>query len=100
MSKLNGMTFTSVWDDGSIVTTPVISYEEKSGYVNPEVSNDIVPEGMLEDEYVTFPDGTTQQVCPECHSYLMKVVMVDDEVGSGLHEELECMNPNCEGVEE
>ena len=96
---IKGMTFTSVWDDGSVVTTPLISYEEKSGYVEPAVSNGVVPEGMIEDEYVTFADGSTQQVCMECHSYLMKTVMVDDEVGNGIHEELVCMNEFCDGGE-
>ena len=50
----------------------------------------------LEDEYIVLDDGDELPVCPECHSYVMKNVMVPDNTGSGLHEAAECPNPDCE----
>jgi hypothetical protein len=68
MSKIK-CSFTSEWDDGSIVTTPCI-YDTKTGEVTPETSTGPIPEGSLEREYITLPDGDEKEVCQVCHSYL------------------------------
>ena len=93
--KTKGITFTSEWDDGSVVTTPVEIYNERTGLVVPEISNGRVPEGMVEREYITMPDGEEREVCPECHCCVLKTTMVSDETGKGLHEEIRC--GGCEG---
>ncbi len=49
--------------------------------------------GCLLSEVFESLDDTIYPICPQCHNAL-KVVMVPDDVGNGLHEELEC--PLCE----
>lgn len=88
--------FTSQWDDGTIVTTPVISYDPETGEVEPQINAGITPEGCVEREYITLEDGVTElDVCPECHAYVLKTIMVNDAVGKGLHEEHICLNLDC-----
>jgi hypothetical protein len=87
-------TFTSIWGDGSEITT--------SGTYNPETrevsakSVDVDPDGGLEREYITLSNGTELEVCTKCHEYLLKVSM-DEGIGKQLEENMICPNPNCEG---
>jgi len=85
--------FTSVWDDGSVVTTPC-DYDPDTGEVNPEVSNGPVPTGMVDREYSTLEDGEEIEVCLDCHSYTMKKV-VGDRADLSYGEYGECRNPEC-----
>lgn len=85
--------FTSVWDDGSVVTTPC-TYDTSSGQVDPEVSNGPIPTGLLVREYITLDDGDELEVCHDCHEYVLRTVM-EEGVGKHLHEVKECPNPDC-----
>jgi hypothetical protein len=87
-------TFTSIWDDGSIVTTPC-EYDPKDGEVSPEVSKGPVPSGCLEREFITLPDEEEIEVCPVCHGYVLKTV-VGDRADRSFGEMNECSDPDCE----
>lgn len=88
--------YVSRWDGGNEVET--------EGRFNPktfevESLESVEDDGemeILEDEYIILDDGDELPVCPECHSYVMKNVLVPDNTGKGLHEEVECPNPDCE----
>jgi len=89
--------FTSVWSDGSVVTTPCI-YDSKTGEVTPEVSKGRIPVGSLEGEYITLPDGEEKDVCPTCHGFVLVGKMFEG-VGKCLDEEFVCSDPNCNDSE-
>lgn len=93
MSNLIAVTFTSVWEDGSEITTPA-TLDMETGKVEPEASNSN-PDGNLIKEYVTIGDNELN-VCSTCHEYLTKEVMIPDQVGNGLHEETACRNQTCD----
>jgi hypothetical protein len=97
MSKQIKCTFTSVWDDGSIITTPCL-YDPNDGEVSPETCN-ADPRGNLKREFITLPDGDEKEVCMECHGYVMKVTM-DEGIGKQLSEESHCSDPDCSSNEE
>jgi len=85
--------FTSEWDDGSVVTTDCV-YNEVTGEVEPEVSNDTPPVGMVEEEHITLRSGKQITICPECHGYVMKTIVDDNaDLSFGVHQE--CSDPNC-----
>lgn len=85
------VTFTSVWDGGSLVKTPA-SYNPETHLIEVDSPVDFDPDGSLTMEYITLPDGTDLDVCTECHEYTLKTVMKEG-VGKQLHEVKEC--PNC-----
>lgn len=85
--------FTSVWDDGSVVTTPC-EYNPDTGEVEPEVSKDTVPTGSLLREFIALEDGENIEVCMDCHSYTLKTV-VGDRADLSYGEYEECRNPEC-----
>ena len=87
------ITFTSEWDDGLVITTPVFEYDPETGYVEA-ATVDCDPEGCLVREYVTLENGEELDVCRECHEYVLKTHVVEYTTGKGIHEELYC--PNCE----
>jgi hypothetical protein len=89
--------FTSVWSDGSIVTTPC-KYDPKTGRCEPEVSHGPIPTGSLDREFITLPDESELEVCDVCHEYTLKPVMTEG-IGKQLSEETECRNPNCSDEE-
>lgn len=84
--------FTSVWDDGSIVTTPC-EYDPDTGEVSPEVSKGEPPTGCLIREYITL-DEEEIEVCTDCHEYTLKTV-VGDRADLSYGEYGECRNPTC-----
>jgi len=86
-------TFTSEWDDGSIVTTPCV-YDDVTGQTDPEVSNGPVPTGMVLREYITLPDGDELEVCHDCHEYVLRPV-VGERADLSYGEYQECLNPDC-----
>ena len=88
-------TFTSVWDDGSEVTTGC-QYNPNTGLCEPEVSPNEPPTGSLEREYITLEDGKELDVCPECHGYLLKTT-VEDRADLSYGEVTRCMNEDCDG---
>jgi len=88
-------TFTSVWDDGSVVTTNG-QYDPNTGLCQPEVSPNEPPTGSLDREYITLEDGKELDVCPECHEYLLKTT-VEDRSDLSYGEVTQCMNEDCNG---
>jgi len=85
--------FTSVWDDGSIVTTSC-DYDPETGEVHPETSNGPIPTGCLEREFITIADEDELEVCGNCHEYVLKTVM-GDRADLSYGEMKECPNPDC-----
>ena len=90
-------TFISVWDNGSEIHTNAVLNTETG-----EVIADSVEAGNVENlstEYFQsnefFNAGEEFEVCPECHEYILKVVMKEG-VGKTLYEDKVCSNPDCE----
>ena len=90
--------FTSVWDDGSVVTTDC-QYDIDTGLCEPEVSKSEPPTGCLEREYITLEDGEEIEVCQECHEYVLKPI-VGDLSDCSFGETTECRNSDCPSREE
>jgi hypothetical protein len=90
-------TFTSIWDDGSEIVTPA-NFDTKTGEVFADFA-DVDPNGSLEEEFITINKGADdedeKEVCPVCHSYIMKTVM-NPGIGHDLNEEEQCSDPDCE----
>lgn len=85
--------FTSVWDDGSVVTTPCV-YDDATGQTDPEVSKGPVPTGLVLREYITLDNGDELEVCHDCHEYVLRTV-VGDRADLSYGEYKECPNPDC-----
>lgn len=94
--KTKAGTFTSVWDDGSIITTPA-TLNENTGEVTVHQSADVDIDGSLEREYFSLNgyEDDEFEVCTTCHSYILKTVM-NPSIGKTLNEEQVCSNPDCE----
>jgi len=86
-------TFTSVWDGGFEVTTPA-ELNEETGEITAE-SVDPGDVDVLDREYFTDENENEYTVCPECHCFIMKTVMVDG-IGSCYDEKEVCSDPDCE----
>ena len=93
-TKLITCEFTSIWDDGSEITTPC-TYDPKTGEVFPKSSKS-APEGCMVREYITLPDEELE-VCTNCHGYVLKSV-IGDRADLSYGEYTECPNPDCEGI--
>lgn len=61
---------------------------------NTEEDSSPAPKGSLIREWVELADGTEYDVCMQCHAYILKTVMEDDNTGKGIHEVKRC--PECE----
>jgi hypothetical protein len=88
--------FTSVWDGGIEVTTPA-ELDESTGEIITE-SVDVNGLENLESESFTDEKGNEYEVCPECHTYIMKTIMVDG-IGSCYDEKSVCSDPDCDNGE-
>lgn len=89
--------FTSVWSDGTIITTDC-EYDPETGEVSSETSDtEVSDDAILEHEFITLPgeDEETLDVCTTCHSYVLKTVM-NPGIGHNLNEEQECSDPDCD----
>src|SRR5690606_32596166 len=84
--------FTSVWGDGTEITTNCI-YDTDTGKVSPE-SFDAEIDDVLVREYITLEDKTEIEVCTNCHEYTSKLVM-GERSDLSYGEYWECMNPDC-----
>lgn len=84
-------TFVSVWDDGDVVCKSRAEYDPKTGEIHVHEMHDPNVE-ILEREYLEVGDEELE-VCPCCHEYVLKTVMVGD---TSLEETKECPNPDCE----
>jgi hypothetical protein len=87
------VSFTSVWDDGSEITTPG-TYDPETGEVTGEVSKSLPPKGTLIREFITLPDGDEKDVCMECHSYVLKTV-VGERADLSYGEYQTCSDTDC-----
>lgn len=81
-------TFTSVWEEGEIETPATLN--EETGEVEATFSDDGSEYEHLIREKFTDLEDNEYEVCTTCHSHIMKTVMVDDNVGACIHEELVC----------
>lgn len=87
-------TFTSVWAEGEITTPATLNLEDGSLCI--ETSEDGDEFEHLESEKFEAENGDEYAVCPVCHEYIMKTVMMPGEAHM-LNEELVCSNPDCDG---
>lgn len=85
--------FQSVWDNGSVTTRATLNI--KTGELSTEII-DAGELGSLIEECFTSDNGDEYQVCMECHEYILKGKMFNDQVGDGLHEKMICANPHCD----
>ena len=88
--------FTSVWDDGQEITTACLYVPETREISDIQTAKGDPPEGCLEREYITLPDGDELKVCPVCSDYTMRPI-IDGE--KDLYENEECPNPDCPSME-
>jgi hypothetical protein len=94
--KLKG-TFTSVWDDGTEVTTDA-ELETETGEVIAEMSDED-PDCTLEREFFTDEEDEEDEVCTVCHNFILKSV-IKEGMGKTLYETEVCSDPYCESNEE
>ena len=85
--------FVSVWDDGTEIRTNA-TLDEETGHIEAEQSDDPCDHGSLVREYFEDEDGNEYEVCPDCHEYIMKTVMIDG-IGQCLDECRVCSDPDC-----
>jgi len=87
-------TFVSVWDGDVTLRSRAIYHTDDHSIEVLEVHDvhglDILPNR----EYIELPDGETLTVCPECHEYALKPVMVEG-VGKSLVQDYECPGIYC-----
>lgn len=86
-------TFTSVWDDGTVLETALVEYDVETGEIQADVSKHDPDSGLIR-EFITLPNGDDLEVCTNCHCHVLRTVLVNDTVGKGLHEEKQC--PECD----
>ena len=85
-------TFTSFWSNGQYITTPA-ELNEVTGEVRRAVIN-TTNNSTLVSEYFTDEDGNEYRICPHCHDYIEKTMMVDG-VGKTLEEKMACSDSEC-----
>ncbi len=90
-------TFVSVWDGGTEIRTNA-ELDEQTGEVTTETTEAGNIE-VLDREYFEssefFNNGEEFEICPECHTFITKVVMKEGE-GKTLYEARVCSDPNCD----
>ena len=84
--------FTSIWYEGGVINTPA-ELNEETGEVTT-TSVDVSDMGELVSEYFTDEDENEYEICPDCHEYITKTVMVDG-IGKTLEEKRVCSNFEC-----
>lgn len=47
---------------------------------------------IISEYFIDESNNEEYEICNICHSYIKKIVMVDDYTGKGLHEEFHCYN--------
>jgi hypothetical protein len=85
--------FVSVWD-GDVTLRSRAIYHRHDHSVEVLETHDVDGLEHLDREYVEMPDGEELRVCPECHEYVLKPVMVEG-VGKSLTQDYECPSPTC-----
>ena len=79
-------TFTSVWSDGTEITTDCKFDRETNNIPTVESSSDDSDHGNLVKEYVTDKDGVEHIVCENCHDQILRPATVINKLQNGLHE--------------
>lgn len=79
-------TFTSVWSDGTEITTDCKFDRETNNIPTVESSSDDSDHGNLVKEYVTDKDGVEHIVCENCHDQILRPATVINKIQNGLHE--------------
>jgi hypothetical protein len=89
---MNG-TFTSVWDF-AIINTPAELDEETGEVFTPSV--DVTGDnGSLIEEFFMGEDGEQREICPTCHTFILKTEMVE-RIGKTLIERTGCTDEHCD----
>ena len=86
-------TFVSVWDGGTEIRTPA-ELDLSTG----EVITESVEAGnveILDREYFESETGDELDICPDCHTYILKAVMKEG-IGHTLTEVFVCSDPDCD----
>ena len=91
MSIIKGE-FVSVWDGNCEIRTRGLLNVDTGEVESLDMSNGSEDFNYLSSEYFESTDGDIYEICTECHEHIKKVVMIDDNIGHGIHEELRCMN--------
>ena len=88
---MNG-TFTSVWDGGLEINSPAELFE--SGEV---FTTSVEVEGLevLDEEFFTDQNGKRYEICPTCHTFILKTEMVE-RIGKTLIERTGCTDKHCD----
>lgn len=79
-------TFTSVWSDGTEITTDCEFDRETYEISTVESSSDDTDHGNLVKEYVTDNDGAKLIVCENCHYQILRPATVINKLQNGLCE--------------
>jgi hypothetical protein len=94
--KIKGV-FTSVWDDDVEIVTKAI-LDTETGEVTAETA-EVENLDILQREFFTSEEfanaGEEYEICPECHTFILKVVMKDG-IGHTYEEVNVCSDPDCE----
>jgi hypothetical protein len=80
--------FISNWDDNIEISTYAELDEQTGEIIAESVDVDV---DILNSEVFISETGETFEVCPECHSFILKTV-IENEVKL-------CSNPDCENSE-
>ncbi|MFA5419902.1 MAG: hypothetical protein WC341_15725 [Bacteroidales bacterium] len=90
--------FVSVWDGETEIRTPA-TLDDATGEVTTESVEGVDEDGeeveILDREYFESEDGEEFEICPECHSHILKTE-IREGVGKQLYEVKVCMNPDCD----
>lgn len=88
---MNG-TFISVWDGGLEINTPAELFDTGEVFARP-----VHVEGLetLDEEYFTDENGKRYDICPTCHTFILKTEMVE-RIGKQLIERTGCTDENCD----
>lgn len=97
ITELKRGTFVSVWESGEAITTPAI-LDENTGEVITESVDINLDDDILEREYFEDEEGEEYNICPNCHSFILKTV-IKEGVGKSLYEANVCSNSECENSE-
>jgi hypothetical protein len=84
--------FVSLWDGNVEIRTPAVLNINTGEITTESVNVDNVE--ILEREFFESENGDMFEVCPECHSHILKVVMKNG-IGKTLNEVQVCTDPEC-----
>ena len=85
--------FQSIWEEGLIETQATLNLE--NGEVTANFSEDGSEYEHLICEKFVDCEENEYEICPNCHSFIMKTVMENDSVGNGVSEVKVCAG-DCE----